>query len=354
MSPTRSAASTRARCCSATARSRPCTCSPPFSVRSPAPRWRRSLPPAVLTTPPRGGPAAARRWPRPPRAGWPPPLLVPEPVGAARYFADVLRRPVPFGSSLAVFDFGGGTPRRRRRPQRRRVLRGHRVGRHRGPRRPGHRRGAGRPPWPDHRTVPSRRVAGARTAGDHRAARRDRRLFWDDVRGAKEMLSRVAVAPVTVPGLDSAAHLTREELESVAAPLLRRAVQETGLVIRNCGLRPDELAGLFLVGSSRCRWRPGCCTRAGHRADRAGAAGTARRGGALAELAPAGQAAAVPAAPGFAPAPNVYRSAGPGPLGPSSPAPYLNNQPTSGPAPVSGAPLPVSGGAFPRGSTAPG
>ena len=29
-------------CCSATARSRPCTCSPPFSVRSPAPRWRRS------------------------------------------------------------------------------------------------------------------------------------------------------------------------------------------------------------------------------------------------------------------------------------------------------------------------
>ena len=33
----------------------------------------------------------------------------------------------------------------------------------------------------------------------------------------------------------------------MAAPLLRRAVQETGLVIRNCGLRPDELAGLFLV-----------------------------------------------------------------------------------------------------------
>ena len=36
-------------------------------------------------------------------------LLVPEPVAAARYFADVLRRPVPVGSAIAVFDFGGGT-----------------------------------------------------------------------------------------------------------------------------------------------------------------------------------------------------------------------------------------------------
>ena len=44
------------------------------------------------------------------RAGWPADTeMVPEPVAAARYFADVLRRPVPVGSALAVFDFGGGT-----------------------------------------------------------------------------------------------------------------------------------------------------------------------------------------------------------------------------------------------------
>jgi len=68
------------------------------------------LPPAALTYPATWGPArrtvlanAAQR------AGWPPPRFVPEPVAAARYFADVLRRPVPVGASIAVFDFGGGT-----------------------------------------------------------------------------------------------------------------------------------------------------------------------------------------------------------------------------------------------------
>ena len=68
------------------------------------------LPPAALTYPAAWGSrrrdtlaeAAAL-------AGWQKPVLVPEPVGAARYFADVLRRPVPVGASLAVFDFGGGT-----------------------------------------------------------------------------------------------------------------------------------------------------------------------------------------------------------------------------------------------------
>src|SRR5262249_58773389 len=42
---------------------------------------------------------------------------------------------------------------------------------------------------------------------------RDRGRFWDDVRGAKEMLSRAAVAPVAVPGMAQAVHLTREELD---------------------------------------------------------------------------------------------------------------------------------------------
>ncbi|GAB3868026.1 Hsp70 family protein [Dactylosporangium cerinum] len=81
-------------------------------------------------------------------------------------------------------------------------------------------------------------------------SRRDRRLFWDDVRGAKEMLSRTTVAPITVPGSDQAIHLTREELDRVIGPLIRRAVWETGSVISGAGLRGDQLAGLFLVGGS--------------------------------------------------------------------------------------------------------
>jgi hypothetical protein len=80
--------------------------------------------------------------------------------------------------------------------------------------------------------------------------RRDRRAFWEDVRGAKEMLSRATVAPIAVPGVERAIHLTREELERVASPLVRRGVYETAAVIGRCGLRPDQLAGLFLVGGS--------------------------------------------------------------------------------------------------------
>src|SRR5215212_5301048 len=208
------------------------------------------LPPAVLTYPAAWGPrrretlaeAAAR-------AGWPPPRLVPEPVGAARYFADVLRRPVPYGASLAVFDFGGGTLD---------VAVVRNEGAHYTVLASGGIEDLGGldvdAALVDHL---GRLIASSRPdvwqgivnpAGT--AQRRDRRLFWDDVRGAKEMLSRVTVAPVTVPGLDAAAHLTREELEAVAAPLVYRAVQETGRVIRDCGLRPDQLAGLFLVGGS--------------------------------------------------------------------------------------------------------
>ena len=69
------------------------------------------LPPAVLTYP--AGWGARRRdvlVAAIARAGWPPStILVPEPVAAARYFTDVLRRPVPVGAALAVFDFGAGT-----------------------------------------------------------------------------------------------------------------------------------------------------------------------------------------------------------------------------------------------------
>ena len=68
------------------------------------------LPPAVLTYPAAWGqPRRDALLAAATRAGWPPVRLVPEPVAAARYFVDVLRRPVPLGASLAVFDFGGGT-----------------------------------------------------------------------------------------------------------------------------------------------------------------------------------------------------------------------------------------------------
>ncbi|MDG4822481.1 Hsp70 family protein [Asanoa sp. WMMD1127] len=215
------------------------------------------LPPAAVTYPAAWG--ATRRQVLSvalSRAGWPAStVLVPEPVAAARYFAEVLRRPVPVGSALAVFDFGGGTLDIA-------------VVRNDGP------DPSGRVSFSvvsaggvaelggldldaalvDHL---GHGLAGIDPAAWERlrnpantAQWRDRRRFWDDVRGAKEMLSRAAVAPVAVPGVEKAVHLTRDELEQLATPLLRRGVIETAGVITAAALRPDQLAGLFLVGGS--------------------------------------------------------------------------------------------------------
>ncbi|MBB4696479.1 outer membrane protein assembly factor BamB/Ethanolamine utilization protein EutJ (predicted chaperonin) [Actinoplanes abujensis] len=211
------------------------------------------LPPAQVTYPAAwGGPRRAVLVEALGRAGWPAgtPLL-PEPVAAARYFAEVLRRPLPVGSSLAVFDFGGGTLD---------VA----VVRHHGP-------GA------DYSVTASggaddlggldldaalvdhlgKSLAGAEPAAWHAltepatlAQWRARRQFWEDVRGAKEMLSRSSFAPVPVPGVEHAVHLTRDELEATADSLVRRGVAEAGTVIAAAGLQPSELAGLFLVGGS--------------------------------------------------------------------------------------------------------
>ncbi|MGW3603740.1 Hsp70 family protein [Micromonospora sp. NPDC005161] len=202
------------------------------------------------------------------RAGWPqaaehtlagptPPgtRLLREPVAAARYYTQVLHRPVPVGGAIAVFDFGGGTLDVA-------VL-----------------RNEGADPWGDSgfRVVADgglpdlggldldaalvRRVG--ELVGDRHAAqwarlihptdpaqRRDQVRLWDEVRGAKETLSRSTVAPVTVPGVAEAVRLTRGDVERVATPLLRRAVDRAREVIAAAGLSPDQLAGLFLVGGS--------------------------------------------------------------------------------------------------------
>jgi molecular chaperone HscA len=213
------------------------------------------LPPAVVTHPAAWG--SRRRevlTEAIARAGWPPvgdpgTKLLPEPVAAARYFAEVLRRPVPVGASLAVFDFGGGTLDIA-------VVRnegtGFAVAGSGGVAELGgldidaalvdH---LGRVLAPAHPQA-WQALAHPATAGQWRS----RRQFWDDVRGAKEMLSRTAAAPVPVPGIDQAVHLTREELERLVTPLLRRGVYEAASVIGACGLTPSQLAGLFLVGGS--------------------------------------------------------------------------------------------------------
>ncbi len=182
-------------------------------------------------------------------AGWPQVSLVPEPVAAARYFISALNHPLPRGAAMVVYDFGGGTIDIA-------VVRHDETGftvigagglqdvggldidatlvEHVG--------GLLR------RTDPAvwQRLQHPATSQD----RRDRRLFWEDVRGAKEMLSRTAAAPISVPGVESALHLTRDELEALVEPMLRQTIAETSRVVASCRLAPNQLAGIMLVGGS--------------------------------------------------------------------------------------------------------
>jgi hypothetical protein len=81
---------------------------------------------------------------------------------------------------------------------------------------------------------------------------RERRALWAEVRAAKEMLSRTTSAPVPVPGGGDPLHLTREELDRLAGPLIDRAVDETRRLLdgvsRSAG--PVSLGGILLVGGS--------------------------------------------------------------------------------------------------------
>ena len=80
------------------------------------------------------------------------------------------------------------------------------------------------------------------------AARRQRRILLDDVRTAKEQLSRSSSAGIHIPMFDLDVHLTREEFERIARPYLEQTIDRTIATLQHTGLRPDQIAGLFMVG----------------------------------------------------------------------------------------------------------
>lgn len=86
--------------------------------------------------------------------------------------------------------------------------------------------------------------------GREMADRRRRRVLRQDVRGAKETLSRHAYTDVPLPPPFADAHVTRDDLERLVTEPLRRAATLTMDAVTEAGLRPNQLAGLFLVGGS--------------------------------------------------------------------------------------------------------
>jgi molecular chaperone DnaK len=183
------------------------------------------------------------------RAGLPAPRLVAEPVAAAAYSTAVLCGALPVGGSLAIYDLGGGTfdaavVRRTHTGFEVLAAQGlatvggldfdQAVVEHLG-------RAYGGPAdgrW-------DRLLNPADDAG-----RRLRALLYDDVRAAKEALSRAARADVHVPVLDVRAHLTRDELEQLIRPNLAQTVDCLARTIDAAGLSPADLVGVFLVGGS--------------------------------------------------------------------------------------------------------
>jgi molecular chaperone DnaK len=183
------------------------------------------------------------------RAGLERARLVAEPVAAATYFAEVLGRDVPIGSVVVVHDFGAGTFDASVVA---RTAEGFEVlavdGRddiggldvdaaivaHLG------RQVAERDPatW--------QRLTEPSTLEERRAQRQ----LWDDVRIAKERLSRIQSADVIVPLLDLEIHITRDELEELARPILDQTVRVTNDILRWANLPAGRLAGVFLVGGA--------------------------------------------------------------------------------------------------------
>ncbi|WP_051110682.1 Hsp70 family protein [Longispora albida] len=182
-------------------------------------------------------------------AGLPQPQLIPEPVGAASYFTAVLGSGVPVGRSLAIYDLGGGTfdatvVRRTQTgfevlaeeglPDIGGVDFDHAVIEHLGS------------TYEASHAEKWKRLITPQDPGD----RRQRRMLYEDVRGAKEMLSRTSAADIHLPALDVDAHLTREELEALIRPYLERTVECLSRTVTSARLTPRDLVGIFLVGGS--------------------------------------------------------------------------------------------------------
>jgi Hsp70 protein len=179
-------------------------------------------------------------------AGLPEIVLEPEPTAAARYAA-----PVPDGGRpgarpaepVVVYDLGGGTFDVS-------VVAGRRVLAADGLRDAGgldidaaviaHLGAAYRDRDPD----AWRRLVEPATAADRRAARQ----FREDVRVAKEMLSRTAQTFVHVPLLDIDVPLGREQLEAIADPLIARTAATTLAAVRAAGLPVPYSGPVVLVG----------------------------------------------------------------------------------------------------------
>ncbi|MCO1581748.1 Hsp70 family protein [Crossiella sp. SN42] len=176
-------------------------------------------------------------------------VLVPEPVAAAAHFASFPDRELSPGQALAVYDLGAGTfdvavvgvtptgftvLAEDGLPDLGGLDVDHallvHVGREVSFRDPGR--------W--------QRLLRPESTADRRA----RRTLLEDVREAKEALSRHQQTEVPMPEEFSDVLVTRTELEALIRPSLLRSVDVLAKTIQRAGMAPEQLAGIYLVGGS--------------------------------------------------------------------------------------------------------
>jgi WD40 repeat protein len=202
----------------------------------------------VLTCPAGwGGPRRAVLFAAAEAAGLTVVRLVDEPVAAAHHFLRAVGDRLPVGGHLAVYDLGAGTFDA---SVIRRTASGFEVAAVRGLADAGgldidaavieHLGGA----YARRDPARWRAMLAAETDADRRGLRQLR----DDVREAKELLSRAAATTVALPVFSETAPLTREELERLALPMLSRTVEATEAAISAAGVTAERLVGLVLVG----------------------------------------------------------------------------------------------------------
>jgi hypothetical protein len=175
--------------------------------------------------------------------------MVPEPAAAAVYFSQVIGQRVGPDGAVVVYDFGGGTADVavvRRSEAGWEVAASDGLADVGGVDLDGVLIAGLRAALSDQDQDSWSRLTQPRTTGD----RRSRRLLWEDARAAKELLSRNATANVHVPIYDTNVHITRDEFERQARPLLERTIALTVETLRRSGVPRDGVAGLVLVGGS--------------------------------------------------------------------------------------------------------
>ncbi|APU16939.1 Hsp70 family protein [Actinoalloteichus fjordicus] len=176
-------------------------------------------------------------------------VLVPEPVAAAAHFASFPDRSLPPGKALAVYDLGAGTfdcavvgatqngfvvLAENGLPDLGgldvdQVLLEH-VGRQ----------------VSQHDPSGWQRLLRPETTNDRRA----QRALREDVKAAKETLSRHPQTDVPLPDPFQDVLVTRSELEALIRPSMLRSVELLKATIRAAGIAPEALAGIYLVGGS--------------------------------------------------------------------------------------------------------